>query len=177
MRDFERASYRLDMLLAGCTEEDAGVRCGADSRMVVAVANHVADWLDVLARLTPDLARGSVPAMSGDVVGEIDAGFAKAAAGRTLTETRFRFGSAVAQVRQALRSIHRDQLDVAVGPDGVPIGAFLRRWACAHVEEHAAAIRAALLAAPEGMRQDPRPGLGESVGQRPMNQLRGGRGV
>lgn len=175
--DFDRAARGLDMLLAGCTEEDAGVRCGADSRTVVAVANHVADWLNVLARLTPDLAHGSVPALSSDVVGEIDAGFAKASAGRTLTETRSRFRNTAAEMRRALQSVHRDDLDLVAAPDGLLIGAFLRRWTCAHIEEHAAAIRAALLTAPGGIQHDPGFGLGEALEQRRINQSRGGRHV
>ena len=148
VRDFARAAGGLDGLLAGCTERDAGIRCGADSRTVVAVANHVAEWLALLASVTSNLASGSAWPMTDEVVREIDAGFAKATAGRTIAQTRIRFRSAVAKMHWALRSLQPDELNAVVTPGSVLVGTFLRRWACDHVDGHAATIRAALLAAP-----------------------------
>jgi len=148
LRDFDRAASELLGLLAGCTEKDAGIRCGADSRTVAAEANHVAEWLALLACVTPDLARGSAWPVTDEIAGEINAGFAKAAAGRTMAQTRLRFRRSVAKMHRAFRSLQPDDLNTVVAPGGVLLGAFLKRWACEHVDEHAATISAALLAAP-----------------------------
>jgi hypothetical protein len=134
--------------VTGCTEKDGETRCGPDSKTVAALVNHVAEWLTLLASVTPDLARGSAWPATEELVMEIDAGFAKAAAGRTIAQTRARFRSSMAKMNRVIRSLEPDDLNAVVIPDGVLVGAFLRRWACGHVEEHAATIRAALMAAP-----------------------------
>jgi hypothetical protein len=64
-----------------------------------------------------------------------------------------------------------------MSPGGVLIGAFLRRWACAHIDEHAAEIRAALLAALGGIPPEPRLTSGRSLEGRRINRSLGGRGV
>jgi len=147
-RDFDHATAWLERLLAGCTEEQAGIRCGSDSRTVTALANHVAEWLNVVAGITPQLANGSALHMSPDIIEELDAAFAKAAAGRTMVETRLRLRNSASNVRRAIQALPEEDLNAAMPSDGngeVLVGAFLRHWTCDHVREHAAAIHAAWL--------------------------------
>ena len=147
--DIDRAAGDLAAVLVGCTDVEAGIRCGGDSRTVLAIANHVAEWLHLLAEVVPDLTRGRGDRLQDDVVDEIDAAFAKAAANRSLTETRSRLIEAARRLRLACDALEEKDLSVVVQSDepDVTVGSLLRRWGCDHVSEHTAMIRAGLLAA------------------------------
>lgn len=147
--DIDRAVGELVMVLAGCTDVEAGVRCGRDSRTVMAIANHVAEWLHLLAEVIPDLTDGRGDRLQDDVVDEIDAAFAKAAANRSLTATRSKLIEAFQRLRVACDALEEKDLHVVVqsaDPD-VTVGSILRRWGYNHVLDHTVMIRAGLLAA------------------------------
>lgn len=122
-------------MLNSCTERDAEVRCGGDSRTVASIANHVADWLGLVAETLTALSPARGLPMPPEVVDEIDADFAKASAGRTWNETRRRLSESAANLQRAIHVHPPNDLGN------------LRGWTVAHVQEHAAQIRAALLVA------------------------------
>lgn len=147
--DVDRASAELASVLAGCTEAEACVRCGHDSRTVAAIANHVAEWLHLVAEAIPDLTQGRGDRLHDEVVDEIDAAIAKATANRSLSETRTRLVDGAGRLRDACGGLEQRELDVVVqsATPQVTVASVLRRWGYSHVIEHTSVIRTGLLAA------------------------------
>ena len=147
-RDVDRAIAQLDEVLAACPPPTAGLRCGRDSRTVSAVANHVADWLQVLAESVPIQIGAEMSQFHGEVADELDAALAKSAANRSLEEARLSLRRSRERLDVVLGALQEGDIEATVqsGDRAVDVGTFIRRWGCDHVVEHAAAIRAALLA-------------------------------
>jgi hypothetical protein len=147
-QEISLAVAEMEALLAECTDAQAEVRCGDDSKTVAAHANHVVGWLELLADMAPSLSRGA--RLPTAVVEEIDAGFVKASVHRSLKETRLRLSDSAERLRRACRGL--DEADLTAPVAGmvpvVSVAAFLRRWAITRVKGHSAAIRAGLLVAP-----------------------------
>lgn len=133
-RCVDLAIAELESVLDVCTERNAEIRCGEHSRTIASIANHLADWLGLIAETLAESPPGG-QLVTSDVIDEIDAAFAKASAGRSWRETRRRLSESAASLRQA----------ISILPLGDP--GDLRRWAIKRVQAHSAEIRAGLLAA------------------------------